>query len=64
MNVKAGVGESLIYYNDAADYQDAYAGFPAANLAKMKSIRAKYDPALVFTNLCTGGYKLDHAPIS
>lgn len=64
MNLKAGVGKDLIYYNDAADYQDAFASFPPENLAKLRLVRAKYDPTLVFTNLCTGGYKLDHGPIA
>jgi hypothetical protein len=59
---KAGVAIPLVYYNDAADYQDAFATLPAASLAKMRSIRSKYDPSLVFTKLCAGGYKLDHPP--
>lgn len=54
----AGVGQSFIYMNDAADNQDAIGSYPSANIAKMKSIRSKYDPNLVFTNLVTGGYKL------
>ena len=58
-NVKAGVGEDLMYMNDCSDSQKPFSGFPAANLAKLKTIRQKYDPTLIFRDLSTGGYKLD-----
>jgi hypothetical protein len=58
-NVQAGKGLDLMYMNDCSDSQKPFSGFPAANLAKLKTIRAKYDPNLVFRNLSTGGYKLD-----
>jgi hypothetical protein len=58
-NLAAGKGFDLIYYNDASDSQKPFAGIPAENLTKLKTIRAKYDPTLVFRNLMTGGYKLD-----
>lgn len=58
-NLAAGKGFDLIYLNDASDAQKPYASIPAANLAKLKTIRAKYDPTLVFKNLMSGGYKLD-----
>jgi hypothetical protein len=58
-NVRAGMGLDFIYMNDASDFQKPFATFPEANLAKLKEIRHKYDPKLVFRNLNTGGYKLD-----
>jgi hypothetical protein len=58
-NKAKGIASDFIYLNDAADYQKGYDGIPTANLARMKSIRAKYDPDLVFTKLCSGGFKLD-----
>jgi hypothetical protein len=47
--------------NDASDSQRlaAAASIPPANLARLKDIRQKYDPNLVFTKLNSGGYKLD-----
>lgn len=57
-SLAAGVGQTFIYMNDAADNQDAIGSYPAANIAKLQSIRSKYDPNLVFTNLETGGYKI------
>lgn len=58
-NVKAGTGLAFMYMNDCSDSQQPFTGLPAANLAKLKTIRQKYDPTLVFRNLSTGGYKLD-----
>jgi hypothetical protein len=48
-----------MYMNDCADDQKALFALPPANLAKLKAIRKKYDPTLVFRNLAVGGYKLD-----
>lgn len=53
---------SFYYLNDAAPTQPVWQGFPAANVAKLKEIRAKYDPNLVYTNLMPGGWKVAHAP--
>lgn len=58
-NLQAGKGEAIMYMNDCSDSQKPFSGFPAANLAKLKTIRTKYDPKLVFRKLATGGYKLD-----
>jgi len=58
-NLAKGLGQDFIYLNDAADYQKPFDVIPAENLERMKSIRAKYDPDLVFRKLCSGGYKLD-----
>jgi hypothetical protein len=58
-NLAKGLGQDFIYLNDAADYQKPFDAIPAENLERTKSIRAKYDPDLVFRKLCSGGYKLD-----
>lgn len=60
-NIKHGVGLDFMYYNDCGDDQDAFSGLPPANLKKLKKIRDKYDPTLVFTELVSGGFKLDGA---
>ena len=57
-NMGAGVGLDFIYLNDAGDDQDPFAAIPAENLERMKSVREKYDPDFVFTEL-VGGFKLD-----
>lgn len=49
------------YMNDAGLGQRVFQSYPAANLAKLKAIRAKYDPAKVFTNLLPGGWKVADA---
>lgn len=59
MNEKLGLAEDLIYLNDASDDQKPFQSIPPANLARLKTIRKKYDPTLVFRNLNNGGYKLD-----
>jgi FAD/FMN-containing dehydrogenase len=60
-NLANGKGQNIIYMNDASDSQRlaAAASIPPANLARLKDIRQKYDPNLVFTKLNSGGYKLD-----
>jgi hypothetical protein len=52
---------SYIYLNDAETDQAVFQGYPAENLAKLKSIRAKYDPLKIYTNLMPGGFKVEHA---
>ncbi|PSK60285.1 hypothetical protein B9Z65_435 [Elsinoe australis] len=51
----------FVYLNDADRFQDVFGGYPAANVQKLKSIRAKYDPSKVFTTLQPGGWKVDTA---
>lgn len=58
-NVAAGTAIDFMYLNDCSDDQKPFTGLPPANLARLKAIRAKYDPTLVFKRLSTGGYKLD-----
>jgi hypothetical protein len=50
-----------IYLNDAETGQAVFEGYPAVNLQRLKSIRAKYDPLKIYTNLMPGGFKVDHA---
>ncbi|TQN64703.1 Bifunctional solanapyrone synthase [Colletotrichum shisoi] len=35
-----------------------FQSYPAANLARLKAIRAKYDPLRIYTTLLTGGWKV------
>jgi len=58
-NAAKGLAQDFIYLNDAADYQKPFESIPAGNLERMKGVRGRYDPDLVFRKLCSGGYKLD-----
>ena len=58
-NLKAGKGREHLYLGDSAGWQKPYEKIPKENLKKLKSIRAKYDPNLVFRKLNSGGFKLD-----
>lgn len=48
-----------IYLNDANPAQDSFGTFPPENLARLRRIRAKYDPERVFTDLMPGGWKVE-----
>ena len=50
-----------IYGNDADADQQLFQGYPAKSLHRLKEIRAKYDPGMVYTNLMPGGFKVEHA---
>ena len=39
--------------------QKLYPGFSAENKAKLRSIRAKYDPSVVLRKLNAGAFRLD-----
>lgn len=56
-----GLQGGYTYMNDAGLGQQVFQSYPAANLARLKSIRTKYDPAKVFTNLLPGGWKVANA---
>lgn len=47
-----------LYLNDAGKGQPVFQGYPAANLRRLKAIRAKYGPLRVYTNLMPGGWKV------
>jgi len=57
----AGQASQYHYMNDAGLGQEIFQNYGAGNLAKLKSIRAKYDPLKVYTNLMSGGWKVDAA---
>ncbi|OJD09462.1 hypothetical protein ACJ73_10295 [Blastomyces percursus] len=49
------------YLNDADKFQKVFEGYGGNNLAKLKRIRAKYDPSRLFTDSLAGGWKVEHA---
>lgn len=49
---------TYLYMNDAGKEQRVFQSYPAANLRRLKAIRAKYDPLRVYTNLLVGGWKV------
>lgn len=53
-----GVLTDFIYLNDANGDQDVFAGYPLENVRKLQSIREKYDPNRVYTDLMPGGWKV------
>lgn len=56
----AGFSENrFIYLNDAERFQDVFAGYPAANVQRLKQIRNKYDPSRLLTDQLVGGWKVD-----
>lgn len=57
-NIAKGLASSEIYMGDAADWQDPIASYPEHNIARMKAVRSKYDPELIFKKLVVGGFKL------
>jgi len=54
-------GATYLYMNDAGKGQRVFQSYPAANLRRLKAIRAKYDPLRVYTNLLVGGWKVLNA---
>ena len=56
-----GVKSAYHYMNDAGAGQPVFQGYPSANLQRLKSIRQKYDPQRVFTDLMPGGWKVTSA---
>lgn len=55
---KAGVREKYLYLNDADSSQDVLETYPEENVKKLISIRNKYDPDKVLTDLLVGGWKI------
>lgn len=52
---------SFYYLNDADAGQPVFETYPPENLARLKEIRSKYDPDMVFTELMPGGFKIAYA---
>ena len=59
--VAAGQAAQYHYMNDAGLGQDIFQNYGAGNLARLKSIRDKYDPLKVYTYLMPGGWKVNNA---
>jgi hypothetical protein len=59
-----GVFNEYVYMNYASMFQDAVAGYGAANKAQLKKIAKKYDPREVYQTLQPGYFKLDRAPVT
>ncbi|KAF4935493.1 hypothetical protein K4K60_007971 [Colletotrichum sp. SAR11_57] len=53
-----GVSGGYLYLNDAGKGQRIFQTYPAANLARLKAVRTKYDPLRIYTNLLVGGWKV------
>ncbi|KAL6704805.1 hypothetical protein ACN47E_007609 [Coniothyrium glycines] len=53
-----GWDADYLYMNDAGKGQAVFQSYPAANLRKLKAIRAKYDPQKIYTKLMPGGWKV------
>lgn len=60
-NLKAAGFETLpfIYLNDAPKGAPVFEGYGAENWQKLRDIRAKYDPDMIFTKLLEGGFKVE-----
>ncbi|KAL8733403.1 MAG: hypothetical protein Q9181_003611 [Wetmoreana brouardii] len=48
----------FLYMNDASRDQNPIAGYGASNVAKLRSVSKKYDPAQIFQTLQNGGFLL------
>ncbi|KAK7730828.1 hypothetical protein SLS57_001663 [Botryosphaeria dothidea] len=51
------VRDPFIHLNHADYVQPVFEGYPNASLARLREVRDKYDPDLVFTELMDGGWK-------
>ncbi|KAJ7765941.1 putative FAD-binding oxidoreductase, partial [Mycena maculata] len=58
INQELGLASEFLYMGDAGEFQKPFLGFPAANVHRLREIRAAYDPQGVFIHLNTGGFKL------
>ena len=50
-----------IYLNDADKGQKVFESYGSESVEKLKTIRDKYDPEKIFTDLMPGGWKVDYA---
>ncbi|ROT42886.1 putative oxidoreductase [Sodiomyces alkalinus F11] len=50
--------DPFIYLNYAASWQDPIASYGSANVARLRRVRARYDPLKLFTKNVPGGFKL------
>jgi len=56
-----GLEGGYTYMSDAGLGQQVFQNYPPANLARLQSIRTKYDPSGVYTYLMPGGWKVASA---
>ncbi|KAJ5537046.1 hypothetical protein N7513_010232 [Penicillium frequentans] len=54
-----GLLNKYVYQNYASARQDVFSGYGQENLARLKAVSAKYDPAQVFQKLQPGYFKLN-----
>ncbi|KAJ5525113.1 hypothetical protein N7494_011763 [Penicillium frequentans] len=54
-----GLLNKYVYQNYASAGQDVFSGYGQENLARLKAVSAKYDPAQVFQKLQPGYFKLN-----
>jgi hypothetical protein len=57
-STQRGLDIPFIFTNDASRDQNPLASYGSANVQKLKTIAAKYDPRGVFQNLQSGGFLL------
>lgn len=50
-----------IYLNDADKDQKVFESYGTESLERLRTVREKYDPERVFTDLMPGGWKVEHA---
>ncbi|KNG45821.1 FAD-binding domain-containing protein [Stemphylium lycopersici] len=50
-----------IYLNDADKDQKVFESYGSESIKRLRTVRAKYDPERVFTDLMPGGWKVEHA---
>ena len=53
-----GLDNQYLYQNYASQKQDVFGSYGKANLDRLRSIAAKYDPTKVFQTLQPGYFKL------
>ncbi|KAF2744284.1 Glucooligosaccharide oxidase [Sporormia fimetaria CBS 119925] len=58
LSKERGLEVPFIFQNDASRTQNPIGSYGAANVQKLKTIAAKYDPTQVFQNLQVGGFLL------
>jgi hypothetical protein len=52
-----------VYLNDADKGQKVFEGYGGESVERLKTVRAKYDPERVFTDLMPGGWKVEHVEL-
>lgn len=60
MNEEKSLSTDFIYMGDAGETQTVFQHYGDQNMHRMRIIRDKYDPDLVFTRLNWGGFKLGY----